>query len=84
MMERILWTGSERSPLEQLLFEFEQPGKEIIWVTVPSHVIVEGNNEADRLVEFGRLSSSLLAVLHSRVKTSHTDTPCIAPAAWIP
>ena len=49
------WKGScgpvaNVSIWEQLLHELDQPRKTIQWVKVPSHVTVEENNEADRLL----------------------------------
>ena len=39
-----------------LLNELNRPGRTVHWVKVPSHVTVEGNNEADRLAEQGRMT----------------------------
>ena len=64
---------------EQLLSELGERGKEIIWVEVPSHVTVEGNNEADRLADLGRLASPLTPVSHTPTKIVGPDTPCAAP-----
>ena len=36
-----------------ILTELEREGRELVWIKVPSHVTVEGNNEADRLASVG-------------------------------
>ena len=41
---------------EALLLELDRPGRTIHWVKVPSHVHKDGNNEADKLAEQGRMS----------------------------
>ena len=41
---------------EELLQEISQPNREILWVHVPSHVDIPGNEEADRLSNVGRVS----------------------------
>ena len=55
------WKGSSElvsnvSLWEQLLTERERLGRVIHWVKVPSHVTIEGNNEADCLAERGHVS----------------------------
>ena len=55
------WKGSfgpvsNISLREQLLTQLDKRGCVIHWVKVPSHVMIEGNNEAHRLTEWGRLS----------------------------
>ena len=40
---------------------------------------MEGNNEADRLVDLGQLSSPLIPVLHSPIKAFVNDTLCTPP-----
>jgi len=44
---------------EALIDELAKPGRVVEWVTIPSHVEVEGNVEADRLVNQGRVSSPI-------------------------
>ena len=39
---------------EQLLDELDCTQRTVHWIKVPSHVTIEGNNEADRLAEQGR------------------------------
>ena len=39
--------------------ELSNPDREILWVKVPSHVDVPGNEEADRLSKVGRMSHPL-------------------------
>ena len=79
------WKGScglvaNVSIWDQLLHELDQPGKTIQWVRVPSRVTVEGNNEADRLADLGRLSSPLNPVLSTpnSLVSPYTSllTPC--------
>ena len=78
------WTGSS-GPVsnveiwEQLLRELSQPDKTIKWVKVPSHVTVEGNNEADRLADLGRLSSPLHPILHTPSTFSDCSAPLFTP-----
>ena len=78
------WTGSS-GPVsnveiwEQLLHELSQPDKTIKWVKVPSHVTVEGNNEADRLADLGRLSSPLHPILHTPSTLSDFSAPLVTP-----
>ena len=53
------WVGSSgpvsNVPLwEQLLAALDENPRTVHWVKVPSHVTVEGNNEADRLADQGR------------------------------
>ena len=78
------WTGSS-GPVsnveiwEQLLSELSQPDKTIKWVKVPSHVTVEGNNEADRLADLGRLSSPLHPILHTPSTFSDFSPPRFTP-----
>lgn len=70
------WKGSSGpvsngSLWELLLAELDRPDRTIHWVKVPSHVTIEGNNEADRLAEEGRMSHPRLPALstptyHSR------------------
>eukprot|EP00670_Eutreptiella_braarudii_P017476 CAMPEP_0174349448 /NCGR_PEP_ID=MMETSP0811_2-20130205/6181_1 /TAXON_ID=73025 ORGANISM="Eutreptiella gymnastica-like, Strain CCMP1594" /NCGR_SAMPLE_ID=MMETSP0811_2 /ASSEMBLY_ACC=CAM_ASM_000667 /LENGTH=305 /DNA_ID=CAMNT_0015476833 /DNA_START=215 /DNA_END=1132 /DNA_ORIENTATION=+ len=52
------WVGScgpvSNVPIwEMILTELEREGRELVWIKVPSHVTVEGNNEADRLASVG-------------------------------
>ena len=60
-----LKTGS-RGPLsnvalwKKLLHELDSPLRTVRWVKVPLYVGIQGNEEADSLVEDGRLSSPLL------------------------
>ena len=49
------------------------------WVKVPSHVTVEGNNEADRLADLGRLSSPLHPILHTPSTFSDFSPPRFTP-----
>ena len=66
---------------EELLHELlDQPGKTIRWVKVPSHVSVEGINEADRLADLGRLSSPLHPVLSTPNSVASPHTPSFAPS----
>ena len=44
---------------QTLLQELSNPDKEILWVKVPSHVDVPGNEEADKLSKVGRMSHPL-------------------------
>ena len=53
------WVGScgpvSNVPIwELILSELEREGREILWIKVPSHVTIEGNNETDRLASVGR------------------------------
>ena len=53
------WIGScgpvSNVPLwEQLLAALDENPRTVHWVKVPSHVTIEGNNEADRLADQGR------------------------------
>ena len=41
------------------MHELSNPDREILWVKVPSHVDVPGNQEADRLSKVGRMSHPL-------------------------
>ena len=55
------WHGSSGaisnvSLWEIMLNSLERPGHTVHWVKVPSHVTLQGNNEADRLAEQGRMS----------------------------
>ena len=65
---------------EELLHELDQPGKTIRWVKVPSHVSVEGNNEADRPADLGRLSSPLHPVLSTPNSVASPHMPSFAPS----
>ena len=47
---------SNLSLWEQPLLELDRPGRTVHWIKVPSHVHIDGNNEADRLAEQGRMS----------------------------
>ena len=75
------WVGSSgpvsNVPLwEQLLMELDNNSRTVHWIKVPSHVTIEGNNEADRLADQGRQ-------LHPRyphprtpqLQLCHTGTP---------
>ena len=75
------WVGSSGPvsivPLwEQLLMELDNNSRTVHWIKVPSHVTIEGNNEADRLADQGRQ-------LHPRyphpstpqLQLCHTGTP---------
>ena len=48
-----MWTGQQCSMWEMLLTELQRKGREIIWIKVPSHVTIEGNDEADSLAAVG-------------------------------
>ena len=55
------WKGSSglvtnTSLWDGLLHEISEPGREVLWVKVPSHIDVPGNEEADRLSNMGRMS----------------------------
>ena len=43
----------------ELLSLLEEPQAVFLWVEVPSHIELEGNDRADLLAEFGRLASPL-------------------------
>ena len=52
------WVGScglvSNIPIWELfLAELEREGRKILWIKVPSHVTITGNNEADRLTKIG-------------------------------
>ena len=58
------WVGScgpvSNVPIwEEVLLELERNERELVWIKVPSHVTVEGNNEADRLASVGLHSHPL-------------------------
>ena len=78
------WTGSS-GPVsnveiwERLLHELSQPDKTIKWVKVPSYGTLEGNNEADRLADIGRLSGPLHPILHTRSTLSDFSAPLFIP-----
>ena len=67
------WVGASRPVSnvvlwEQLLDELDRTQRTIHWVKVPSHVSIEGNNEADRLAERGRH-------MHPRFPRVHMPRP---------
>ena len=58
------WVGScgpvSNVPIwEEVLLELDRNERELVWIKVPSHVTVEGNNEADRLASVGLHSHPL-------------------------
>ena len=58
------WVGScgpvSNVPIwEEVLLELDRNKREFVWIKVPSHVTVEGNNEADRLASIGLHSHPL-------------------------
>ena len=58
------WVGSCRPvsnvPIrEEVLLELDRNEHELVWIKVPSHITVEGNNEADRLASVGLHSHPL-------------------------
>ena len=76
------WVGS-KGPLsnvalwKELLTELDSPSRDIKWIKVPSHVGIQGNEEADSLAEIGRLSSPLLA--DSKAASAGKIRHCIPP-----
>ena len=77
--QKVDWVLSPVStvPLwEQLLEEQDQPGCIIRWVKVPSHVTVEGINEADCLADEGRQLHPQFPNLHNQPHhTTHGAYP---------
>ena len=74
------WVGSSgpvsNFPLwEQLLDELDCTQRTIHWIKVPSHVTIEGNNEADRLAEQGRhMHPRFPHPPHPRAPYAHTKS----------
>ena len=69
------WTGScgpvSNVPIwEEVLSELDKPHRMLKWIKVPSHVTVEGNNEADRLAALGLRSHLLYPLQHTLQKTT--------------
>ena len=46
---------------EEVLLELDRNERELVWIKVPSHMIVDGNNKADHLASVGHHSQPLLA-----------------------
>ena len=59
---------------KELLMELDSQQREVTWVGVPSHVGIQGNEEADSRAEIGRLSSPLLA--NSLANFARNSTDC--------
>ena len=97
------WVGSSgpvsNVPLwEQLLMELDNNSRTVHWIKVPSHVTIEGNNEADRLAHQGRQlhpryphpRTPQLQLCHTgtpaapkRVKSPHWKQPRLLLNDWI-
>ena len=61
---------------EQMLSELEREGREEMWIKVPSHIVVDGNHEADRLATVGPQSHHLYPFKHAPQKGVHVvSTP---------